>query len=461
MRLSTTLAALAILILTSSIRAQQVNPGSLTISEAVDRALKTYPSITVSQEQINAAASAIDLARTAYLPRIDSLAQVNRATRNNVFGLLLPQSVIPSISGPVLGTNGTESVWGSAIGALVTWEPFDFGLRGANVSAAAAARAHSEASSKRTQLEVAVATADAYLTLVAAEETIQAAQAGVDRSQILARIVRAQVDAQLRPGADASRADAELAAAQTQLARAEQAVAVSRAVLAQFVGGDPRQIKTVTSKLLTLPAEETPVPLVPLKNPFAAEQNAVVEQKKAELQALGKLYVPKFYVQGSAYARGTGAVTDGSTPGGFNGLATNTQNYALGFSVTFPIFDFKSIAARKAGQAAAIRAETARNEQITSDVTARWNAAVATLEGARRIAANTPIQVSAAEQASQQATARYQAGLGTIVEVAEAQRLLSQSQIDDALSRLSVWRAELGVAAADGDIQPFLAGASQ
>ena len=30
--------------------------------------------------------------------------------------------------------------------------------------------------------------------------------------------------------------------------------------------------------------------------------------------------------------------------------------------------------------------ETARNEQITSDLTARWNTAVATLEGARRIA---------------------------------------------------------------------------
>ena len=455
------MAAIAILSLTSSIPAQQINPGAMTIAEAVDRALKTYPSVSVSQEQINAAASAIDLARTAYLPRVDSLAQVNRATRNNVFGLLLPQSVIPSISGPVLGTNGSEAVWGSAIGALVTWEPFDFGLRSANVSAATAAKARSEASARRTQLEVAVATADAYLTLVAAEETIQAAQAGVDRSQVLARIVRAQVDAQLRPGADASRAQAELAAAQTQLARAEQAAAVSRAVLAQFVGGDPGQIKTVTSKLLSLPAEQTPAALVPLKNPFAAEQNAIVEQKKAELQALGKLYVPKFYVQGSAYARGTGAVTDGSTLGGFNGLATNTQNYALGFSVTFPIFDFKSIGARKAGQAAAVRAETARNDQVTSDLTARWNTAVATLDGARRIAANTPIQVSAAEEASQQATARYQAGLGTIVEVAEAQRLLSQSQIDDALSRLGVWRAQLGVAAADGDIQPFLAGASQ
>ncbi len=80
------------------------------------------------------------LARTAYLPQIDALAQANRATRNNVFGLLLPQSVIPSISGPVLGTNNFGTVWGSAVGALVTWEPFDFGLRRANVAVADAAQ---------------------------------------------------------------------------------------------------------------------------------------------------------------------------------------------------------------------------------------------------------------------------------------------------------------------------------
>ena len=63
---------------------------------------------------------------------MDALAQVNRATRNNVFGLLLPQSTIPSISGPVLGTNNLGTAWGSASAVLVTWEPFDFGLRRAN-----------------------------------------------------------------------------------------------------------------------------------------------------------------------------------------------------------------------------------------------------------------------------------------------------------------------------------------
>src|SRR5881396_2736891 len=85
--------------------AQQAAPPGLTITQAVESALRNYPSIRVSQEQINAAAAGIQLARTAYLPRVDALAQANRATRNNVFGLLLPQAVIPSISGPVIGTN--------------------------------------------------------------------------------------------------------------------------------------------------------------------------------------------------------------------------------------------------------------------------------------------------------------------------------------------------------------------
>ena len=444
-----------------SATAQQNVPGGLTITQAVENALRNYPSITVSQEQINAAAAGIDQARTAYLPRVDSIAQVNRATRNNVFGLLLPQGVIPSISGPVLGSNNFGSVWSSAVGTLVTWEPFDFGLRQAAVSAATAAKTRSEATLKRTQFEVAVAAADAYLTLAAAQDTVRAAQAGVDRAQVLSQAVRAQADAGLRPGADSSRAEAELAAARTQLVQAQEVEEVARALLSQFVGLPSQQIALAAPRLQQLPLEQPVSSLAVGQNPAAIEQNALVDQKKAELQILEKSYAPRFFTQGSAYARGTGAAIDGSRLGGFNGLAPGTQNYALGLSVTFPLLDLASIRARKAGQSATIRAETAKYQQITVDLTARWNVAVARLEGSRRVAQNTPIQISAAAVANQQAAARYQAGLGTIVEVADAQRLLTQAEIDDALARLGVWRALLGVAAAIGDVQPFLTGASQ
>jgi outer membrane protein TolC len=103
----------------------------------------------------------------------------------------------------------------------------------------------------------------------------------------------------------------------------------------------------------------------------------------------------------------------------------------------------------------------ARSDQLIVDLRAQWNRAVAGLAGARRIAANTPVQVSAARSAVQQATARYQSGLGNITEVAEAQRLLTQAEIDDALARLSIWRGLLAIATVAGDIQPFVAESSK
>ena len=87
--------------------------------------------------------------------------------------------------------------------------------------------------------------------------------------------------------------------------------------------------------------------------------------------------------------------------------------------------------------------------------------ALAALAGARNVAASTPVEVTSARVALGQATARYQSGLAAVDDVAQAQRLLVQAQIDDALARLSVWRARLQVATARGDIQPFLAEASQ
>jgi outer membrane protein len=448
-----------ILFAAGSLLAQQQAP--LTLAQAVERALGNYPSIRVSQEQMNAAAASIRLARTAYLPRIDTLAQVNRATRNNVFGLLLPQSVIPSMSGPVIGTNNFGTAWGSAAGALVTWEPFDFGLRQANVAVASAARAESEAAVKRTQFDVAVATADAYLTLVAAQETVRAAQAGVDRADALTRTIAAQVNAQLRPGADQSRADAELAAARTQSIQAQQAVEIARATLGQFTGLEPSRIAVVQGGLVQLPPEQTQPALNTAANPIAIEQNGVIEQSRAQLRVLERSYFPRFYLQGSAYARGTGAETDGARLGGLNGLGPTVQDYALGFTVTFPVLDLPSLRAREAVQSANIRSQTARAEQIAVDLRAQWNRAVAGLDGARRIALNTPVEVSAARTATQQAGARYQAGLANIDNVTEAQRLLTNAEIDDVLARLSVWRGLLGIATAAGDIQPFVAEVGQ
>ena len=235
-------------VVASVVFAQQPNSSPLTISAAVQTALQKYPSIPASEQQVNAAAAGIRLARTNYLPSLNALGQVNRATRNNVFGLLLPQAVIPNMSGPVLGTNDGTNVWGSAVGVLVSWEPFDFGRRHALVESAQATRNRAELTGKRTQFDIETATAAAFLTLLASEQTVRAAQAAVDRSQVLARSVTALVNAQLRPGADLSRANTELDAAQTQLIQANQSVDVARTAVARYTGLDPKSIQAVSGQ---------------------------------------------------------------------------------------------------------------------------------------------------------------------------------------------------------------------
>ena len=118
--------------------AQTAGSGPLTLNDAVQLALKNYPALKESRARAQAAEAGIGVARTAYLPRLDMLWQENRATRNNVFGLLLAQPIVPQVSGPVLGTRSYDSVWGSAAGVQLSWDAIDFGLRRASVDVARA-----------------------------------------------------------------------------------------------------------------------------------------------------------------------------------------------------------------------------------------------------------------------------------------------------------------------------------
>ena len=272
----------------------------LTISQAVANALRNYPSIQVSQEQIDAAAAGIQLARTAYLPRVDALAQVNRATRNNVFGLLLPQSVIPSMSGPVIGTNNFGTAWGSAIGALVTWEPFDFGLRHANIAARSGPSPIRSGAEAHPVSRSPSHTADAYLTLAAAQETVRPRRPEWTAPRSLLRTISALVERALRPGADASRAEAELAAARTQLIQAQQAREIARATRLAIRGYRARaRSRSPRPSAQDCRPDSAVTPLDPAANPIAVGADAPPSSRpQAQLQSSGAILFPALLCAG-------------------------------------------------------------------------------------------------------------------------------------------------------------------
>ena len=427
-----------------------------TLEEAVDYALKNYPAVRAAMERRSAAEAGVALAQTSYLPRADALWQNNRASRNNILGLLLPNSTIPSVSGPVFATTSGQGAWGTAGGLLFSWEPFDFGRRHSEIEASRGARNTANAESELTRLDVEIGTVNAFLTLLAAERTVQAAEADVQRREVLAKSIGVLVDNQLRPGADASRANAELARAKAGLARARQQQEISRAALADILAVADGNVEVQEGSLVATLPEASPPEKGVTAHPLAAAQQARVQQTASELRVLQRSYYPKFNFQSALYGRGSGANTDGTFAGGTNGLGIDRWNWAVGLTVTFPIFDVFSIHQRKAIQAANERGEQARYQQTILGLNGQLRKAQASLEGARQVAEATPVELTAARDTETQTRARYQAGLATIVEVSEAQSLLVQAEIDDTLARLAVWQNAASVAAAQGDLQPFL-----
>ena len=125
--------------------------------------------------------------------------------------------------------------------------------------------------------------------------------------------------------------------------------------------------------------------------------------------------------------------------------------------MVFPnLFDIASLRARRAAAGALTRAESARYDEAVLTITSQQRAADAVVEAARAVAQNTPLQLAAAQQRESQARARYDAGLASIVEVAETQSLLANAEYQDAVARVEVWRALLAQTVAHGTIAPFI-----
>lgn len=452
---------LVVLAQVSSIRgyaqpAVKLPDSPLTLVQAVDFALTNYPAVRASLERVAASREAVSLSRTAYLPRADLLWQSNRATRNNIFGLLLPQSFVPPITGPALSSTSDRGAWGSAAGVLLSWEPFDFGYRGATVDVAKAAQNRAKAALSLTRLEVAAVVGEAFFALAAAQQEAKAAEADVERRQVLANSVHKLVKEELRPGADSSRADAELAAAKIQLIRAQEVERESEATFAQFLGAAGSKVEIDASALLGKPPIHYASQSSLAAHPAAQIANSGVFEVRAREKVLSKSYYPHFNLQGSFFGRGSGANNDGSFGTGTDGLGLTRHNWAVGLTATFSVLDFPALHFKKQMEQSNELAQRAEYERTLQNLTAQSEKAKAAYESAILISQNTPVELQAAQLGDTQATARYQAGLAPIVEVADRQRLLLQAEIEDKVARLTVWRALLGQAFAQGDLQPFL-----
>jgi outer membrane protein len=447
-----------ILLLIPAISAAQTTnpaPKTVTLEEALDYAVQHYPAVRASLEQVNAALAGVSVARAQYLPALSGVYQDSRATQNQVPGIWLPTSITPTVEGPV-GDSSGQSYWGSQTAALFSWEPVDFGLRGSLVNQAKSIESKSSADLAVTRLEVATAVGHYFLNAIAAHQAVLASQANVDRWQVVDRSVHTLVDNALRPGVDASRADAQLALAKTQFYQAQQSEEAALATLAALMGAAGTEIQLDSGHLLNLPSADSMPGASPAEHPLARDQMAVVKEAQQQEKVLGKSDYPRIFLQAEGFARGSEVSSNGSIIGNWNGLAPARGNWVAGLTITFPnVFDFKALGAEKQMSKANVQAQQAIYDKKIQDLTGRVQVALAQLKTARLVAQQTPVELAAARAAETQSRTRYASSLATLIEVADAEGLLAQAEMDDAVARINVWRSLFDLADAQGDLKPF------
>ena len=216
------------------------------------------------------------------------------------------------------------------------------------------------------------------------------------------------------------------------------------------------RVTIASGPLLQTPPDQTPAPKPVDEHPAALVEQGRVNEEKARIRVLNHQYFPHFTTEALLSARGSGERSDGTVQPGLNGLDFSAYNWEAGLTAQMNLTDIFSIRERKRVEVANRRRDEAVYAQVTQALTAQQQTAASQLEEARRVAQNTPIELSASREGEAQARARFRAGLGTIVDVAEAQNLLAQAEMDDSLARLRIWRALAELSAANGDITPFL-----
>ncbi len=425
-------------------------------SQALQTAIDNFPSITASAAREEALRGSISLAKTAYLPRLDVVMQENRGSTSEMNSIYVPVLHLPLVnSTDVRSKNFGRSIWSGTTGAVLNWELIDFGLRRARVRAAEAEHGVAVAGVQLTRFDVEVATADAFFALLGAEQKVKAEKANVDRMQAFASQVHALVGAELRPGVDASRADAEVARAQDEFIGAEQSRDVGKAMLAERMGLAGAAVEVVQQPFVVLPQLSVAPTLPSFEfHPLVIQNTAIINTVLAKEKAISREWFPHVAGLAAMQARGSG-VNRGSALSQA-GFLPDVPNWMVGLTATFPVMDIFEIRIRHNIERANERAARARFAQTMQILTGQDAVAKAEIVGAQRRAQNAPFFLKSAQDTVKRAQIRYNVGLGTVVEVAEAERLLTDAQVIYDLASIAVWRAYLAAAVAHGDLTPFI-----
>jgi len=390
----------------------QPQPKVLTIEQAVEIAMTNQPSLRQSRAAIEAARGHVDAVE---------------ATRRPTVSL--------SLSANVGGGGGSRDIIdptaSSAIGASAQWRITDFGQTRAQLRAAQLNAAASLENTKTDVLDVRYDVENTYLEAVARARLVTVAEATVASEEQHLDQAKRFVAAQAKDPIEVVQAQARAANAKASLAQAQSASAIALARLRASIGwSDPLSAVTIAERW-PVPPDASP-PAVPdlvstarTNRPEIAAADLDVQAAEAQIDAARFQRRP--VLSANASTQWSPSISKEADINGDH-LDTPQPAWGVGLSLTWQLYDGGRAAADVRVARANKESALAQRDALLLDLTSQLDSARAAIEANRAATEASTEAVEAAQAQLKLAEARYAQGLGSQIELTDAQTAVTTAE---------------------------------
>jgi outer membrane protein len=384
----------------------------LTLDRAIEIAMRQQPSLRLSQAQLEAAQGRVDQARVATRPTIVLDASVGTG------------STVTAVAGTGTGVSGqffshSES---TGVGAVASWRLYDFGLTSATIRAAQLNAEAAQASVGTTTLDIRNSVEVAYLQAVADRKLVLVAEATVKSEDGHLDQARRFVAAQAHDPIEVAQAQARDANARSALAQSQSNEAIALANLRSAIGWvDPSNSPTV--------AASWPVP-TDTEPPGLAALVDTARKNRPEIVQLDKLLEAADANLAAAHAERRPVLSANAetqwSPTSRNWSPQPT--WSAGLSLSWALFDGGRSAADARVASANLQSAIAQRDALLVTLTSQLDSARSQIVANRANVQASNEAVAAAHAQLQLSEARYTQGLGSQIELTDAQTAVTTAE---------------------------------
>ncbi|MBI3757861.1 MAG: TolC family protein [Deltaproteobacteria bacterium] len=387
----------------------------LTLSEAIDAALRNHPTIRMGRATIEAAQQRVQQQAAGYLPQGRYTYTYSRQERP----ITAAVGGVQVGGGPTLRSSSQLFNFNS-MNVSLNQVLFDFGRILNSIQSASATVDASAADLETTKQTVIFNTKQAYYSLLSAQRLFQVAEETVRRNQKHREEAQARFEVGVAPRFDVTQAQVQVSNAELNRVTARNNVSLGYETLRTAMGQtEPLHVtlaEVLERRAVTLD-EATILQQAYAYRPELESMRAQQRAAAARVSALQKQYLPS--VSGTAQYNWTGREYP------------LQQGWLWGVTLTVPLFDDILTTAQVGEAQATERNLQAQEDNIRQQVTLDVRQGLLNMRQAEesiRVSEQTLVQ---ARENLDLAEGRYAAGVGNIIELTDAQVSLTSAQANN------------------------------